>query len=175
LTFPFGLNKFKFDPSTLNENPEFLKFKADNGYTYEDQVFVSPDRMGAEYKNKVWFVIIFIHSNFAILICFFIIKLSIFFTEHLHTDDEVRFVMDGSGFFDVRDEDDNWVRLWTRKGDLIVLPKGIYHRFTTDENHYIHALRLFVGDPIWTPLNRPCDNIPSRLDYIKKFYKNNVI
>ncbi len=121
----------------------------------------------------------------------FTIQLKIFFTEHLHTDDEVRFIMDGSGYFDVRDENDNWVRLWTRKGDLIVLPAGIYHRFTTDENvsiqnyktiqipnnsiidyfkHYIHALRLFVGEPVWTPYNRPADSMPCRLDYIQKFY-----
>jgi len=59
--------------------------------------------------------------------------LKIFFAEHLHADDEVRLVMDGSGFFDIRDENDKWVRLAVGKGDLITLPAGAYHRFTTDD------------------------------------------
>jgi 1,2-dihydroxy-3-keto-5-methylthiopentene dioxygenase len=54
----------------------------------------------------------------------------------------------------VRDRADAWVRISMGAGDMIVLPAGMYHRFTLDEANYLKAMRLFVGAPIWTPYNR---------------------
>jgi hypothetical protein len=44
-------------------------------------------------------------------------------------------------------------------GDMIVLPAGMYHRFTLDEANYLKAMRLFVGDPVWTPHNRESEGV----------------
>lgn len=86
---------------------------AERGYKNRDEVTVSPVTMGDVYEEKV----------------------KMFFKEHLHEDEEIRYILDGEGFFDVRSQDDEWVRIRLGKGDMIILPAGIYHRFTTDEKN----------------------------------------
>ena len=98
---------------------------ASRGYKNRDEITVSPAAMGAAYEDKV----------------------KMFFDEHLHEDEEIRYILDGRGYFDVRGGDEKWVRCALEKGDLIVLPAGIWHRFTTDEGNvkhtHTHTLSLF--------------------------------
>jgi 1,2-dihydroxy-3-keto-5-methylthiopentene dioxygenase len=51
----------------------------------------------------------------------------------------------------------------------MVLPEGIYHRFTCDETRLIKAMRLFIGLPVWTPFNRPQEEHPSRKKYVDNY------
>ncbi|KAK4355562.1 hypothetical protein RND71_024533 [Anisodus tanguticus] len=82
-------------------------------------------------------------------------KFKNFDREHIHADEEIRYCLEGSGYFEVRDKDDRWMKA----GDMIVLPAGIYHRFTFDTVNYVK--------PVWTPYNRPQEDHPARREYIK--------
>lgn len=42
---------------------------------------------------------------------------------------------------------DNWIRIHVDAGNLIVLPAGIYHRFSLDSNEYVRMMRLFKVCP----------------------------
>jgi len=74
-----------------------------------------------------------------------------FLDEHLHTEDEVRFVLDGEGVFDIRSRDDRWMRVTVEPGDLIVVPKDRHHRFFLTDRQSIHCVRLFQDREGWTP------------------------
>ncbi len=74
------------------------KLAQDRSYKNKDVITVSPEKMGDVYEDKV----------------------KMFFNEHLHEDEEIRYIRDGAGFFDVRSEGDEWVRIQLEKDDLIV-------------------------------------------------------
>jgi 1,2-dihydroxy-3-keto-5-methylthiopentene dioxygenase len=74
-----------------------------------------------------------------------------FVDEHSHDDDEVRFVLQGEGIFDIRSRDDRYMRVEVVRGDLIVVPKDRHHRFMLTESKAIRCVRLFKDKSGWTP------------------------
>jgi 1,2-dihydroxy-3-keto-5-methylthiopentene dioxygenase len=74
-----------------------------------------------------------------------------FIPEHYHDDDEVRFVLQGEGIFDIRSRDDQWMRVTVEPGDLIVVPKERHHRFMLTETKTIRCVRLFKDQSGWVP------------------------
>ncbi|XP_012259505.2 acireductone dioxygenase [Athalia rosae] len=140
-----GVEYFKINHQNFDSDVTLTNLKEARGYSYEDEITCSKECL-QNYEEK----------------------LKHFFTEHLHTDEEIRLVLDGSGYFDVRNHDEKWIRIEVVPGDLIIIPSGIYHRFTLDTKNFIKAKRFFIGVPVWEPHNRPADNMDCRKEYLKR-------
>uniref|UniRef100_A0A7E4VAQ5 Acireductone dioxygenase n=1 Tax=Panagrellus redivivus TaxID=6233 RepID=A0A7E4VAQ5_PANRE len=123
------------------------KIAKERGYDNNDEVVISKNTL-PNYEDKV----------------------KAFFEEHLHTDEEIRYIADGYGYFDVRDGEDRWIRILSEPGDLLILPAGIYHRFAPRHDDYVHAVRMFRGLPKWEAHNRSeeADSLPERVQYTKE-------
>ncbi|KAA1472861.1 1,2-dihydroxy-3-keto-5-methylthiopentene dioxygenase [Dentipellis sp. KUC8613] len=120
----------------------------ENNFKCQDKINVTKEAFGDKYEDI----------------------LKEFFDEHLHEDDEIRYVVEGGGYYDVREHPtDDWIRVHIGSGDLIAVPKGIYHRFMLDEQDTIAGLRLWRDVPNWTPLARSdeTDKNPYRISYLR--------
>lgn len=107
--------------------PPVDELKAKRGYIEQDVIELKPDTPNLE------------------AIC------AKFVDEHYHDDDEVRFVLEGEGIFDIRSRDDRWMRVFVERGDLIVVPKDRHHRFLLTEKKAIRCVRLFRDTSGWVP------------------------
>jgi 1,2-dihydroxy-3-keto-5-methylthiopentene dioxygenase len=73
-----------------------------------------------------------------------------FLSEHTHSEDEVRFFVDGEGQFYFHLLEKNEVfRLLCEKGDFISVPKGVTHWFDLAPKYYVKAIRVFQSHEGW--------------------------
>lgn len=113
------------DPAAYQ--PPLDTLKAERGYVEQDEIELRPDTPNLE------------------TIC------AKFIDEHLHTDDEVRYVLEGEGIFDIRSVDDRWMRVTVEQGDLLVVPANLNHRFMLTDRKHIRCVRLFKDSAGWVP------------------------
>lgn len=116
--------------STANYQTELDRIKKNWGYSAQDIVELAPETPNLE------------------TIC------AKFDKEHLHTDDEVRFVLSGEGYFDIRSTDDRWMHVFVAAGDFILIPANRYHLFYLTDKKHIRCVRLFKENPSWIPVYR---------------------
>jgi 1,2-dihydroxy-3-keto-5-methylthiopentene dioxygenase len=71
-----------------------------------------------------------------------------FLSEHTHSEDEIRFFVDGQGLFYLHAEGRVYGALCT-KGDLISVPAGTTHWFDMGPNPHLACIRIFTNPEGW--------------------------
>jgi 1,2-dihydroxy-3-keto-5-methylthiopentene dioxygenase len=74
-----------------------------------------------------------------------------FASEHWHDEDEVRFIIQGRGLFNIRPRTGPVVGIEVEEGDLIRVPRGTWHWFNLCADRRIRAIRLFQDPAGWAP------------------------
>jgi 1,2-dihydroxy-3-keto-5-methylthiopentene dioxygenase len=73
-----------------------------------------------------------------------------FLSEHTHSEDEVRFFVDGEGqFYFHLPERMEVFKLLCQKGDFISVPKGFTHWFDLAPKYFVKAIRVFQTTDGW--------------------------
>jgi 1,2-dihydroxy-3-keto-5-methylthiopentene dioxygenase len=75
-----------------------------------------------------------------------------FLAEHTHSEDEIRFFVDGKGLFWFNLETEPVFNLLCERGDLISVPDGTKHWFDAGPvNPFVKAIRIFIDMSGWVP------------------------
>ena len=74
-----------------------------------------------------------------------------FSKEHTHTEDEIRFILQGRGVFHINPGEKPVFAIEVWEGDLISVPLGTRHWFDLCNDRRIRAIRLFQDMSGWTP------------------------
>ncbi|QIG79879.1 1,2-dihydroxy-3-keto-5-methylthiopentene dioxygenase [Stakelama tenebrarum] len=104
--------------------PEIGGLKADKGYQSVDVIRMVPDHPEKDALR------------------------SKFLSEHRHSEDEVRFFVEGEGLFTLRTDDTVYAML-CEAGDLISVPAGMRHWFDMGPTPRFTAIRLFTNPDGW--------------------------
>jgi 1,2-dihydroxy-3-keto-5-methylthiopentene dioxygenase len=106
---------------------EIERLKARGGYVTADVIDVRPETPNLEAM------------------------LAKFRREHWHDEDEVRFILEGSGIFFIHPREADVFAIEVGPGDLIRVPRGTWHWFDLCAERRIRAIRLFQDPAGWTP------------------------
>jgi len=136
---PFGIRyenwdvEGRVDKDSTNEEileayaPEIERLKKEHGFVTADIINVNPETPGLDEM------------------------LAKFDKEHLHTEDEVRFTVEGSGVFHINPQSSPVFSITVESGDLISVPNGTHHWFNLCSNKRIRCIRLFEDISGWSP------------------------
>jgi 1,2-dihydroxy-3-keto-5-methylthiopentene dioxygenase len=110
-------------------NTELMPYMQANGYKVADVINVHPAMPNIEEIGKK------------------------FLSEHTHSEDEVRFFVDGEGlfWFNLENGVDPIFCLQCQKGDLISVPAGTKHWFDFGPKRFVKCIRVFIDMSGWVP------------------------
>lgn len=75
-----------------------------------------------------------------------------FLAEHTHSEDEVRFFVEGEGLFWFNIDGQPVFNVLCQRGDLISVPKNTRHWFDAGESQpNVKAIRIFIDPAGWIP------------------------
>ncbi len=74
-----------------------------------------------------------------------------FMKEHTHSEDEIRFFVDGTGKFWFHLESGEILCVTCERGDFMSVPKNFKHWFDLAPDYFVKAIRIFSNMEGWTP------------------------
>jgi 1,2-dihydroxy-3-keto-5-methylthiopentene dioxygenase len=107
-------------------NHKFLELQKKFGYKTRDLVILHPNVPGIDEM------------------------LSKFDKVHYHTDEEVRYILDGSGYFGFIGKQEKFL-VHVTASDFISVPRNTKHWFYLDADKRIKAVRYFTDTAGWVP------------------------
>uniref|UniRef100_A0A7M4EML8 acireductone dioxygenase (Fe(2+)-requiring) n=1 Tax=Crocodylus porosus TaxID=8502 RepID=A0A7M4EML8_CROPO len=114
----------QLDADNYENDPELEKIQIERKYSWMDTITTDNDQLPHCKGTDLW----------------------LFYQEHRPSADALN-ILNGSGYFDIQDEDDQWIWIFMENRDVIMLPAGIYHQFIPDEN--VCTLDFPLGNPVW--------------------------